>query len=674
MCPFTVGTVLWQGHDGAWTLTTCVKGTFTLVHGRDALIAEHQEPVGVDRYFAGSGASLFAPSDVVPYKPRTDIMLVGHAYAPGGRPVEALVARFSIGDVSKSIGVIGDRVWTEGHYGLEPSHPAPFTRMPLRYERAARALTNPIGVDLAAPPQAGARALPNLEATDDDAAHTATIGFGPIAPGWTSRKNVLKGAALEWVIQGGRGPVPEGFDFSFYNAAPRDQQVDLLRQGAKIVLENLNPDHARLETRLPQLRPKAFLIDRATQRGSEVALRCDTVWIDTDRAQAVVTWRGLTGVESGDARALGTIAVAAELRGKELRFKHVERLLREEGLTSADTESFAMTDVNPLNVRYDGLTLATIPQTADDPPGPPAVQAAPPPPPPPPIAAPPPTPDAVDDPTFSELTTQRIQARDQRLAKAAAIAAQKASPSTAPSDPNGEAGGDLPTAKLELPGSSRSSAPPPSPRAESADAGEPDDNESDAETARIRLKPVQRALLAASAQAPAPSRGPGTPRPAPRAPAAAKPGATAGAARPQSPRPAPTPEVHRPAMVTAPPKATTAPSQPPPVGSPSASAIPRPAMVSPAKRAADAAADLKAAAPRSTPSPAAPREAPSVGLEDFARIVVAVERGDLTAVKARLGLVDHEIELVRAGWAERLRVEPRLAEALDEAVESARWE
>src|SRR6185503_9351820 len=112
LCPFTVGTLIWQGQGGAWTLSTCVKGTFTLVHGRDALIAQEQEPVGVDRYFAGSGASLFSPSDVVPYKPRTDVMLVGHAYAPKGRPADALVARFTIGELTKAVGIVGDRLWT----------------------------------------------------------------------------------------------------------------------------------------------------------------------------------------------------------------------------------------------------------------------------------------------------------------------------------------------------------------------------------------------------------------------------------------------------------------------------------------------------------------------------------------------------------------------------------
>lgn len=269
--------------------------------------------------------------------------------------MEALVARFTIGDLSKSIGIVGDRVWTEGPYGLEPSPPSPFTRMPLRYERAARGIGNPIGVDLATPPMAGARALPNLEPADDENAGDITIGCGPIPSNWTPRRSLLTAMELSWVAEGCRTPVPESFNFGFYNSAPADQQISMLRQGAKIVLENLHPEFPRLETRLPHIRPKAFLIDRTTQRGSEIALRCDTVWLDTDRALAVLIWRGLTDVPSEDLRALGTLAVAAEMKGQDLRFKHIERLLREEGFSSAETESFTMSDASPLNHRYDGF-------------------------------------------------------------------------------------------------------------------------------------------------------------------------------------------------------------------------------------------------------------------------------------------------------------------------------
>ena len=353
LCPFTVGSVIWQPQTGAWTLTACVKGTFHLEHGRDATLASEQDPIADDRYFADS-ASLYAPSDLAPFKPRADVTLVGHAYAPDGRPIEALVAGLSIGDLSKSVGLIGDRAWVEGADGLEPSSPAPFVRMPLRYERAARGADNAVGLDLAAPPVAGALALPNLEAMEDDFARGQTVGFGPIAPTWPSRRNVLHEAALGWILDR-RGPVPADFDFGYFNAAPRDQQVDLLRGNAKLVLENLHPRHARLETRIPAVRPKAFFVDGKSGRANEIALRCDTIWIDTDRGLLVLVWRGLTGIETGDEKDLGTLVVAIETKGKEIRYKQVENLLRDGALASLGTDDLATEERNPMSVRHDSV-------------------------------------------------------------------------------------------------------------------------------------------------------------------------------------------------------------------------------------------------------------------------------------------------------------------------------
>ncbi|MBK9259442.1 MAG: DUF2169 domain-containing protein [Polyangiaceae bacterium] len=51
------------------------------------------------------------PNDVVPYKPRADVLLVGHAYAPDKQPVRSLVTRFVVGAMDKSIEVWCDRAF-----------------------------------------------------------------------------------------------------------------------------------------------------------------------------------------------------------------------------------------------------------------------------------------------------------------------------------------------------------------------------------------------------------------------------------------------------------------------------------------------------------------------------------------------------------------------------------
>ncbi len=355
LCPFTVGTSIWQAQDGAWTLTACVRGTFSLVHGREAVLADVQEPVLGDQFHTSGGGvrgpSLYAASELVPYKPRADVILVGSAFAPEQTPVDALIARITVEELDKSIGVIGDRRWSFGPDGLEPGAPVPFRSMPLRYERAARAPDNPTGFDLARAPTLGELALPNLEAVDDAPDTGQTLGFGPVHPAASTRRALLHPEALAWATEGEKGPMPRGFDFAFYNAAPRDQQIDLLRHSAQIVLENLHREHPRFVAKLPHVRPRAFLVSPDGERSLEIALRCDTLWIDTDRALMTLSWRGLVGLGTPEAEGLETLVVAAESKGKELRYKHIQRMLRDGGSISLEEDLPA--EAHPLAVRHD---------------------------------------------------------------------------------------------------------------------------------------------------------------------------------------------------------------------------------------------------------------------------------------------------------------------------------
>jgi hypothetical protein len=352
LSPLRVGTLAWQPEPGAWTLTVCVKATFTLAHGEPARLAAVDEPIGPAILEpGGTNASLRAPADLVPFKRRADVLLVGHAYAPRGEPTTDLVARMTLGDLTKSIGITGDRRWTRTSAGLRPGAPVPFTRMPLRYERALRSPYNPVGLDPATLPIEGAPALPNLEATSV-LEEGGTVGFGPIAPSWPGRRELAADAAPAW-LERAEGPAPAGFDFGYFNAAPRDQQLELLRGSSRLVLENLSPSHPHLETTLPALRPRVFLV-APSGRATDVALRCDTLWIDTDRAIAVLTWRGLASVDDPDPSAYGTVVVAAEARGKELRARQIERLLREGGEVTVERLD-ALAEPDALARRHDAV-------------------------------------------------------------------------------------------------------------------------------------------------------------------------------------------------------------------------------------------------------------------------------------------------------------------------------
>lgn len=343
LCPFSIGTLLWQSQDGGWTLTAVVRGTFSLVQGREALLADVQDPV-----YGGA-------DELVPLKVHTDVLLTGSAFAPHGEALDAFVARLSVKGPSgllldKSIGVVGDRVWIEGPDGFEPSAPRPVYSVPLQAERAERGPDNPVGFDLTRAPVVGALALPNLEAIDDASPGGGVTG--PLLPRARSRRSALKSDGWAWATEPpaltsdvgpclAHGAMPKGFDLSFFNTAPVDQRVDALPLGASLRFENLHREHALFEALLPHVKAKVFLVSPDLDHGVEIAMRCDTVWIDTDRGVVTLTWRGLASVSAPRSDALGLLVVAAEPKGRELRYEHIQKILMEGTSVSLDEESFA---------------------------------------------------------------------------------------------------------------------------------------------------------------------------------------------------------------------------------------------------------------------------------------------------------------------------------------------
>lgn len=313
--PFQVASVLWRHADGSWVQSILCKATLDLRPGV-ATLAERQEPPNQENsYWNGDpSGSLHAARDLVPTKPRADVLLVGRAFAPRGKPARSLVARLTVGTVDKSIEVFGERSWTAD--GNLPE-PAPFTAMPLVYERAAGGpeTANPVGVITG--PRALAQGLtrmPNLQimglAAPERSTIVAPVGFGPIASSWPERRRRLGALAGSWPSEGwNRRPMPEDLDMGYFNAAPDDQQIETLADDARIVLENLHWEHARLETVLPGVRPRARLeIPNMPQQ--EVRMRCDTLWIDSDRAVATVVWRGQVSLRRPDE--IGRVVVVME--------------------------------------------------------------------------------------------------------------------------------------------------------------------------------------------------------------------------------------------------------------------------------------------------------------------------------------------------------------------------
>jgi hypothetical protein len=80
------------------------------------------------------------PADVLPRGDAAfEVVLLGKAYAPWGRPTPSIQVSMTVGEVKREIAVFGDRYWMQGD-GADGapriSPPVPFTEMPLTWSRA----------------------------------------------------------------------------------------------------------------------------------------------------------------------------------------------------------------------------------------------------------------------------------------------------------------------------------------------------------------------------------------------------------------------------------------------------------------------------------------------------------------------------------------------------------
>src|SRR5690242_20589860 len=131
--------------DGRELLVVAVKGAFTIPQGSEEVrLAENQLPLTEADTFTGE-PGFSAPiyeSDYAPVKRRCDVLLLGSAYAPGGRAVARLTVSLRVGSMHKEFEVVGDRTWSNGIFGLTSTRPEPFEAMPISYDKAFGGVDN----------------------------------------------------------------------------------------------------------------------------------------------------------------------------------------------------------------------------------------------------------------------------------------------------------------------------------------------------------------------------------------------------------------------------------------------------------------------------------------------------------------------------------------------------
>lgn len=300
--PFKAVISVLPDRAGIDTLYVVIKATVTL-RPRLALAAVQVPPIMADEYYGDPlTTSLRAASEMHIGKAGTDVLLVGSARAPGGRPVPYLDVSVSVAGRQRQIRVFGDRVWRDGR----PSDPQPFESMPLVWERAFGGSLrlgeqllaeerNPAGRGFAGNRSAGemeGQPVPNLE---DPAAPIERVGetpapvcFAPVAPAWLPRRQFAGTYDERW--QRSRAPfLPDDFDPRFLQCAAPELAFDrYLPAGERVRVSGVTPD-GPLEFAIPDARLSVEVtIAGATERPEA---RLETLLIEPDENRACFTWR-----------------------------------------------------------------------------------------------------------------------------------------------------------------------------------------------------------------------------------------------------------------------------------------------------------------------------------------------------------------------------------------------
>jgi hypothetical protein len=308
--PFKGTIMLLPDPDGIDSLFAVVKATFTLAE--NPAPAEEQLPVAVEQEFYGEPdqSSIKSPSDVSLMKPGTDILLMGKAHAPRGRPTTWMDVSLAIGSLRKTVRVFGDRVWKTATKELSYSisQPEPFEEMPLVWERAfggidrtikpARAeMRNLVGRGFRASEIQESIAgvcLPNLE---DPASPIAAwnqrpqpAGFAPICAHWEPRRSYAGTYDEEW--QKHRAPyLPKDFNPRFLQlAAPGLIVPGYLNGGEPVELRGMTRS-GLLRFRLPRVTLRVtYRLDGSPQQRPACL---DTVMIEPELSRFSLTWRSV---------------------------------------------------------------------------------------------------------------------------------------------------------------------------------------------------------------------------------------------------------------------------------------------------------------------------------------------------------------------------------------------
>ena len=297
-----------EGYDQA---TVLIKGTFALrPRSPEPAVADEQAKVTHGDQFHGDpeASSVKYESDGGPAKAGTDVVLVGHAYAPR-RAAEFVDVELEAGPLRKAVRVFGDRCWVRAAGSWEMSPPLTFERLPLIYERAFGGADtsdpdparhtyeprNPVGTGFTTgkrSAQINGLRIPNLEdpldLIESPGDRPAPAGFGFIGRSWLPRMAYAGTYDERWKAE--RCPfLPLDFDDRHHRGAHPDLAAPYHFKGGEPVSVTHASDAGEVRFNVPaRVLEVTVSIKGITQDHRPVL---DTLLVEPDARRVVLAWR-----------------------------------------------------------------------------------------------------------------------------------------------------------------------------------------------------------------------------------------------------------------------------------------------------------------------------------------------------------------------------------------------
>jgi hypothetical protein len=300
-------------------VVTVIKATYAFDLNGGIALAEEQAPVNVpgEPWSDAPVSSYKYEPEVALCKLATDIVLIGHAQAPG-RGKSQVDVGIKIGALQKVARVFGDRFWVSTRVGVEMSRAAPLEHVPLTWENAfggrddtnstperpSFEARNPVGTGFGKPLTRDGETLrlPNIEDRDhlitEYGAVVQPCGFGFTSPNWQPR--AIFGGTYDDRWDKTRKPMlPVDFDRRFFNAAaPGLVASGYLRGDEEVVVLNTT-SVPRLAFRLPEVPPPNCRVVLRGDKDVPLPTKLDTVIVNTDERRLFLLWRAYTHVAGG---------------------------------------------------------------------------------------------------------------------------------------------------------------------------------------------------------------------------------------------------------------------------------------------------------------------------------------------------------------------------------------